>query len=460
MFDDLIEDELKTQEEPTEEQEEGSTQPFDEAQLLELAKNEGLLELEGEEESLEAAAEDDLGITESEQAVITSAIETIMFMSDKPVSLPKLRSVINPEVKLPVYRTLMARLREEFAREHRGVEIAEVSMGFQLRTKPHMSSILRKMVKTQPLKLTGATMEVLAIVAYKQPVTKDELDQIRGVDCGHVLRSLMEKRLVKIAGRSDLPGKPMIYGTTHEFLELFSLKDVKALPPLHEVEAMVAASEVGAEDKVSEAMDEFGRMIASSTKILFDDSQIDEELEALRSEIANIPTSTSFIDEQKARDKFKIRLNELSSRGLTLDLEGNEVPLETVSADAAWDYFDSKHGLKQEAPIQEAQVTEEIILATTTAAADAEVAIQLETPIEVVEVAEHEPSPELEQAAQEAQWERHAAMIAQAVVEAEVAVVNADAIGTAVEELKADHEQQEQDADQERDLHLDAEQKT
>jgi segregation and condensation protein B len=305
-------------------------QPFDESQLLELAQNEGLIDL-GVNETIEGEEDIEIDLPEADQAQILASLETVLFMSDKPVSLSRLRQIIGTENKLAVYRKLAVKLRNDFAQDHRGIELAEVSGGFQFRTKPHMSAVLRKMVKTQPLKLSGTNMEVLAIIAYKQPVTKDDIDQIRGVDSGYVLRTLMEKRLVKITGRSELPGRPMLYGTSHEFLELFNLKDLAALPPLHEVEAMVAASEVGAEEKMLDALSQFGEMVATSDKILFDDSKLDEELEAIRTEIASIPTSTTFIDEQKAHERLQTKLAELAQQGLTLDAEGKVVPIGTTS---------------------------------------------------------------------------------------------------------------------------------
>ncbi|MBI3542155.1 MAG: SMC-Scp complex subunit ScpB [Deltaproteobacteria bacterium] len=368
-----------------------------EEELIAVAMSEGLDHALVVEEEIPADTGKPLDLSAEEQASIMASMETVLFMSDKPVSLPKLRATINADVALGAYRTLMARLREEYALDHRGIEIAELALGFQLRTKAHMASVLRKMVKTQPLKLSPVTMEVLAVIAYKQPVTKDEIDSIRGVDSGYVLRNLMEKRLVRIAGRSELPGKPMVYGTTHEFLELFNMKDSKQLPPLHEVEQMVAASEVGFEEKQAAVMDEFGKMVDSNTKILFDDSQIDTELEALRAEIASIPTSTPFIDEQKAREKLEARLADLAVQGLTLDALGNEVPVGSVPSDAAYELLKPKAERKISITVEVAETASVIE----------------DQPIE------HQPSAELETAAAEAQWERHSAMIAEAVGEAQ-----------------------------------------
>ena len=472
----LIEKELLSNEteDSTEKAEEAEDVVVDEAELLKLAQDQGLVDAAALDDVAEAEDAGDekpsLALTTEEEDSIMASIETILFMSDRPVSLPKLRTTINSEIKLPVYRTLMARLREEFAHDNRGVEIAEVSLGFQLRTKPHMASVLRKMVKTQPLKLTGATMEVLAITAYKQPITKEEIDQIRGVDSGYVIRNLMEKHLVKIAGRSELPGKPMVYGTTHEFLELFSLKDLSSLPALHEVESMVAASEVGAEERQTEAFAEFGKMVASSDKILFDDSQIDTELEALRNEIASVSTSTEYIEYQKNKEKFEHRIAQLAAKGLTLDADENEVPLGSVptpvfqeyrpwaqiaedgAAQQAADAAESVEAVESlqadaEQQIQELTETTAVALAEQTAA---EIIAEM-TAIPVLDDAPTAPSTELEQAAADAQWERHAEMIAQATAEAEIIVENAEA-AISVDLVQAEQTENAVDSDTEIEL--------
>ncbi|MGE4234612.1 MAG: SMC-Scp complex subunit ScpB [Bacteriovoracia bacterium] len=315
MEEEKLEQENEAQQDQTEEtieteatQEDQST-VVDETDLLALANKEGLSDLtpdDGQPDLQEDHAS--FSLSKHEEEELMAGMEVILFMSDKPVSLPKMRSTLNAQIPIGVYRRLMAQLREHFALNSRGVEIAEVSLGFQLRTKPHLSGVLRKMVRTEPLRLTGTNMEVLAIVAYKQPVIKDDIDKIRGVDSGYVLRNLMEKRLVRISGRSDLPGRPMLYSTTHEFLELFSLRDVKSLPPLHEIEAMVAQSEAGTEEKAEEVLRGFSKMIENQSQVLFDDSQIDEELESIRSEIASISTSTPFIEDQKRKEKLTAEL--------------------------------------------------------------------------------------------------------------------------------------------------------
>ncbi|MBI2605532.1 MAG: SMC-Scp complex subunit ScpB [Deltaproteobacteria bacterium] len=294
---------------------EESTEAFDEEKLLELAAKEGLLDL-GEENA--DAENDEEGerkcqLSEEDRNFITAGMETVLFMSDRPVTLSRLRSVINREIPMSEFRKAMLSLREEFARDHRGVEIVEFGHGFQLRTKPLMGAVLRKMIKTQPLKLTPTSMETLAVIAYKQPLTKDGIDRVRGVDSGYMLRNLMEKRMIRIAGRSELPGRPMLYSTSREFLELFNLKSVADMPPLHEIESMVAESEIGDVNEEEQALRDFTTLVIQNDKVLFEEGGLDTQIEELRKEIAAIPTSTDFIEQQKQREKLEAQLAALAT---------------------------------------------------------------------------------------------------------------------------------------------------
>ena len=128
---------------------------------------------------------------------------------------------------------------EELAGEYRdqaqrGIVLAEVANGWQFRTKPENAAILQQFYQPKPTKISKPSLETLAIVAYKQPITRAEIDLIRGVDSGGVLKTLLEKNLVRIVGKKDEPGKPMLYGTTQDFLELFQLKGLQELPTLKE----------------------------------------------------------------------------------------------------------------------------------------------------------------------------------------------------------------------------------
>ena len=295
-------------EQPIFEKIEGSeSNAVSESELLALAEQEGLVE--EKEDSIENEDISDFDFEAQENLNLMASIETILFMSDKPISLARIRFFIDRGTNMKVYRKCMKALRSEFAKNFRGIDIIEVSGGFQLRTKPLMSSVLRKMVKTQPIRISTTAMETLAVIAYKQPIVKDTIDKIRGVDSGYMLRSLLEKRLVKIVGRSELPGRPMLYATTHEFLELFNLRDVESLPPLHEIEAMVATSEIGEEDEEQKAFDSFSEIVDTQSMVLFEEGGLDQQVEDLRREISSISTSTEYIDDQKQKDKLKLKLD-------------------------------------------------------------------------------------------------------------------------------------------------------
>ena len=120
--------------------------------------------------------------------------------------------------------------------------------GYQLRTRPEYADYLRRLGHSRPFKFSRPALETLAIIAYRQPVTRSEIEYLRGVDSGSVLKTLLEKRLLRILGKKDVPGKPMIYGTTREFLELFGLPDLSALPTLREFSELVPEQDNGADD--------------------------------------------------------------------------------------------------------------------------------------------------------------------------------------------------------------------
>lgn len=157
-------------------------------------------------------------------------IEALLFVSPQPLSprqLSKLLSVDGRRV-----REAIDALREQC--ESRGIEPVEVAGGFQFRSKPAQAELLRSFLQAKPSRLSRAALESLAIVAYKQPLTRAEVEDIRGVDSGAVLRGLLERRLLRILGRKEEPGRPILYGTSTTFLELFGLKSLKELPTLRE----------------------------------------------------------------------------------------------------------------------------------------------------------------------------------------------------------------------------------
>jgi segregation and condensation protein B len=164
-------------------------------------------------------------------------LEALLFAAEKPLSAREIHAWL-PEETLEATIEALEALREDYTKMERSFSITEVAGGFQFRTDPEYSPFILKMMKSAPNRLSKAALETLAIVAYKQPILRQEVERLRGVDVGGILRTLMEKGLVRIVGRKNIPGKPLIYGTTKRFLEVFDLTDLESLPKLKEIQAL------------------------------------------------------------------------------------------------------------------------------------------------------------------------------------------------------------------------------
>lgn len=168
---------------------------------------------------------------------IKAVIEALIFASDIPLSPEKIRVVL-PEAEKTEIKEIIDQLVTEYNERQGGISLQEVAGGFQFRTNAEISQWIKKLKITKPHALSPQAMETLAIVAYKQPIVKSEIEDIRGVDVGGPLKGLLERKLIRIVGRKDVPGKPIIYGTTRKFLEVFNLKDIMDLPNLRELKEL------------------------------------------------------------------------------------------------------------------------------------------------------------------------------------------------------------------------------
>ena len=164
-------------------------------------------------------------------------IESLLFASDAPITLKKFQEIF-PEIPPKELQELLSKLQEEYEGLDRSFYLREVAKGYQLCTKSEYSEWIKKLKRARPFRLSKATMETLAIIAYKQPITRAEIEQIRGVDTAGILRALLEKKLIKISGKKDVPGKPLLYSTTPKFLTMFGLKEIKDLPTLEDIEQL------------------------------------------------------------------------------------------------------------------------------------------------------------------------------------------------------------------------------
>ncbi len=188
-----------------------------------------------------------------EDQELKAAIEALLFVSTGPLTVDRLSGIFEEEATPERINAQIQAIRQEYDDRGSGLLLAEVAGGHQLATKPELASWIRKFksVKTSA-KLSRPALETLAIVAYKQPITRTEIEAIRGVNIGGIVRNLMERRLVKIVGKKDVPGKPMLYGTTPEFLQYFGLKDLGALPTLKEFQELEAGEEIMVEEAPAE----------------------------------------------------------------------------------------------------------------------------------------------------------------------------------------------------------------
>jgi segregation and condensation protein B len=165
-------------------------------------------------------------------------VEALLFGADGPLRIDRLAEVL--EVERSEAAAAVQALASEYEVQSRGFFLQEVAGGYQLRTRPEFAEYLRRLGRTRPFKFSRPALETLAIIAYRQPVTRTEIEYLRGVDSGSVLKTLLDKHLVRILGKKDVPGRPAIYGTTREFLELFGLPDLASLPTLKEFSELAA----------------------------------------------------------------------------------------------------------------------------------------------------------------------------------------------------------------------------
>jgi segregation and condensation protein B len=167
---------------------------------------------------------------------VRNVVQSVLFVAAEPQSLDQLFEAtgIDRDRLESALEKLQGKLREGLS----GIVLHEVAGGWQLRTAPESAEYVRRFLRVKPQRLTRAAVETLAIIAYRQPVTRPEVEDIRGVDCGAVIKALLERKLIKILGKKEDVGRPILYGTTKEFLEYFALKDLAALPTLREFQEL------------------------------------------------------------------------------------------------------------------------------------------------------------------------------------------------------------------------------
>lgn len=183
---------------------------------------------------------------------IKNIIESLLFVAQEPLSVDRLKKILE-HAETREIREALEEISVEFDDRKGGFYLHRVAGGYQLRSRPEYSTWIKRLLQPKPFRLSKAALETLAIIAYKQPVIRSDVEHIRGVDCGGVLKVLLERGFIRVMGRKEIPGRPLIYGTTRRFLEVFGLETLKDLPTPKEIEELgnaplETANETPAED--------------------------------------------------------------------------------------------------------------------------------------------------------------------------------------------------------------------
>ncbi len=170
-----------------------------------------------------------------EREEVKSVLESLLFVADGPLTVQRIAEVVDG-VDKETLQELLREIQSELEAPSRGLQLVEVAGGYQLRTAKVNADWVKKFLGGRPARMGRATLETLAIIAYRQPITKAEMEAIRGVDVDGVITTLLERNLIRAVARKDVPGRPFLYGTTAEFLQMFNLKDLTELPTLKETD--------------------------------------------------------------------------------------------------------------------------------------------------------------------------------------------------------------------------------
>lgn len=217
---------------------------------------------------------------------IKSIIESILFVAEKPVTTDKLYEVFDKEFDKEFIVATLEEIKTEYSADYnRGIKLETASNGWQFRTKEENQTWIKKLENIKPIRISPAALETLAIIAYKQPINKSEIDKIRGVDSTHLFKTLLERNLIKISGRSDLPGKPLLYATTPDFLEIFGLNDINELPSINEIQELASKGFGDTGDYKQELNQSLRLIVDEKTDIEITDdintAEIDETLDKM-----------------------------------------------------------------------------------------------------------------------------------------------------------------------------------
>lgn len=248
---------------------------------------------------------------------IKKIIEALLFVSDKPLLTREIKAVIKDDLSEDVkVENILKEMQQEYIQLDRAFELKFVANGWTFSTKPQYSSWIKKLLKEKTiLKLSPSAMEVLAIIAYKQPITRAEIDVIRGVDCGGVIDTLTDRKFIKIVGRKETLGKPLLYGTTQEFLRHFGLSHLSELPVIDTVKDVLSNQEEKAQELPFDNQEEQIKQeqsLAQNSKQNNQANKIEQVQEQLL--VENNKQNIHEMQTEQAQEKFLVQNSEQNSK--------------------------------------------------------------------------------------------------------------------------------------------------
>jgi len=263
---------------------------------------------------------------------LKKVIEALLFVSDKPLLTREIKAVIKEDLsENDKLEDILKQMQEEYNQLNLAFELKFVADGWTFATKPQYSPWIKKLLKEKTiLKLSPSAMEVLAIIAYKQPITRAEIDNIRGVDCGGVLDTLTDRKFVKIVGRKESLGRPLLYGTTQEFLRHFGLSHLSELPIIENAEAVTGSSEK-VQELPFENNEENGAVLQQQENIQENVNKTVEE-NAVENKQENIPDETVSDNDNNVEEQ-QINPDENAEKATDLDFDNNNASSENKSVD-------------------------------------------------------------------------------------------------------------------------------
>jgi segregation and condensation protein B len=241
---------------------------------------------------------------------IQAALEAIIYAADEPATVDQIAKALG--LDRPQTRAALEQLTATYQSDARGIEVRKVAGGWKFYTKAQHHDVVRKFIKSlqPPLRLTMPALETLAVIAYKQPVTVPEINEIRGVHVGGVIKTLLEKKLITTAGRKEVIGRPILYRTSKQFMMRFGLSDLDELPSLKEFEALAQAA-LGADEGIAEVQPEGAQLGEMRSEVVTDEEAL-TELEGNAEQEGEMSDATLDVSADTPNETLKDTIEDLS----------------------------------------------------------------------------------------------------------------------------------------------------